>query len=96
MDFDPETWKDEGKYYEEPYPRRDMVKSLTEDHLKAGMTKASVLELLGAPTETPKFQDHDLVYWLGPESGFVSVDSSWLVIDLDQEEQVEKFSVVSD
>lgn len=52
--------------------------------------------MLGKPPATDYFSDWDLVYWLGPERGFLSIDSEWLVVKLDQNEVVTDFKIVRD
>jgi hypothetical protein len=32
------------------------------------------------PPPSEYFREYDYVYWLGPERGFVSIDSEWLVV----------------
>ncbi|HEU0043911.1 outer membrane protein assembly factor BamE domain-containing protein [Sphingomonas sp.] len=96
MTFDPQIWADQAAVYAPPYPRRQMVADIRRTHLKAGATRAEVIALLGAPTETDKFADHDLVYWLGPEEGAISVDSQWLLIDLDAAARVNTVAVATD
>ena len=61
-----------------------------------GMTEAEVIALLGAPTETDKFKDHRLIYVLGPERGFISIDYEWLAVDFDSTGKVSNVTVVSD
>jgi hypothetical protein len=50
-----------------------------------GMRRAEVEALLGERDLTGYFKDYDMVYCLGPERGFVPIDSEWLVIKLDQD-----------
>jgi hypothetical protein len=38
--------------------------------------------LLGEPPKTEYFKEFDLVYYLGPERGFMGIDSEWLVLKL--------------
>lgn len=37
-----------------------------------------------------------MVYLLGPEGGLFPIDNEWLLIDLDQQERVSGYRVVSD
>jgi outer membrane protein assembly factor BamE (lipoprotein component of BamABCDE complex) len=69
---------------------------LTSSGRLNGMTQTEVVALLGAPTDTDKFKDHRLVYVLGPERGFISIDYEWLAIDFDPAGKVSKAAVVSD
>lgn len=96
MDFDPKIWADEAAFYEEPYPRRAMVGDVRARMLTPSMTRADVIALLGQPTDTPYFADHDLVYWLGPETGIAGMDSQWLVIDFDAAGKFQNAQVATD
>ena len=60
------------------------------------LSRASVVELMGEPLKTPYFKEFDMVYWLGPERAFMSIDSEWLVIKLDSSAHVEAAKVVRD
>jgi hypothetical protein len=61
-----------------------------------GMTKAEVTGLLGPPPPTDKFDEHDLVYVLGPERSWISLDYEWLLVDFDSTGRVLDVTVVSD
>lgn len=78
--FDSSAWKsvpadDPGKLA--------MVDDLLARHQLVGMTRTEIDAMLGTPPTTPFFQDYDYVYWLGPERGFISIDSEWLGIAFD-------------
>lgn len=93
--FDSAAWQDERLVHEEEVRNR-MAADLLANHLKQGQTRDEVLALLGPPTDTPYFRDHDLVYWLGAEGGYAGIDSRWLVIDLDDAGHVERAEIVTD
>lgn len=76
--FDPVQWKDEASV--RAGARLPMADHLIANGTLLGKTKEEVLQLLGTPPETGYFSDWDLVYWLGPERGFMSIDSEWLVL----------------
>ena len=61
-----------------------------------GMTRAEVVGLLGPPPPTDKYEDHGLVYVLGPERGIISIDYEWLLVDFDSAGKVMATAVVSD
>jgi len=94
--FDSTAWKDLEQIQREPYARRTMADELTSHRGLDGKSRAEVRELLGEPTETEYFSDWDLVYWLGPQRGFIAVDSEWLVIRFDDSDQVAEYTVKSD
>lgn len=79
-----------------PEKRVDMVDNLLENHDLMGMTKEEVVLLLGKDTETEYFKaDGNLVYYLGPERGFISIDSEWLVLEI-EENQVTQVNIFRD
>ena len=57
-----------------------MVDDLMRTRPLVGMSRAQLEELLGVPPPSEYFREYDYVYWLGPERGFVSIDSEWLVV----------------
>ncbi|WP_337661350.1 hypothetical protein [Erythrobacter sp. Alg231-14] len=61
-----------------------------------GLTKPQVIYLLGPETETSYFSEFDFVYSLGPERGFFSIDSEWLVINFDENGVVSTYQIVRD
>jgi hypothetical protein len=62
--------------------RADMVDDLLRRYRLAGWTQRQVLNLLGPPTPTDKWEDWELIYVLGPQSGLLRVDHEWLLIDV--------------
>jgi len=60
------------------------------------MARTEVVKLLGEPPQTDYFSDWDLVYWLGPERSFISIDSEWLVLRLGTDEHVVNCRIVRD
>jgi len=94
--FDSRVWQD-PKQVEGDDPVRlrmvdDLVRSKRLDYLR----RADVEALLGNPPATEYFRDHDLVYWLGPERGRMSIDSEWLAIDFDKNGIVRSYQIVHD
>jgi hypothetical protein len=57
-----------------------MADGLVASGALLGRNAKEVALQLGPPTDTDKFKSDDLVYWLGAERGFPSVDSERLVI----------------
>src|SRR5207249_11294818 len=78
--FDSASWQDEDQVYSDNPVRLRMVDDLLKRYQLVGISKAKIDELLGPPTKTEKFGDYDYVYWLGPERGFIRIDSEWLGI----------------
>lgn len=96
MPFDRAVWTNEETIRTQPDLRRSMANDVMDKYLKTGMRRQDVIALLGEPSDAPHFQDRDLVYWLGSEGGFISIDSAWLVIDLDETGAVAGFEKVTD
>ena len=60
-----------------------MIDDFLDNHKLNSRTIDQVKSLLGEPEDTGYFKDYEMVYWLGPERGLFSIDSEWLVINLD-------------
>jgi len=69
--------------------RLQMADDLIQTHRLDGMTRSQVISLLGEPPKTPYFKDYDLVYLLGPERGFMPIDSEWLVVKFGRDGRAE-------
>lgn len=77
--------------------RTYMVEDLLKKYNLKEMTKDEVTTLLGKPTDTGYFQkENNMVYYLGPERGLISIDSEWLVIEFDDRENVKEYMVLTD
>ncbi len=61
-----------------------------------GMAKSEVIAMLGVPPTTGYFRDYDLVYYLGPERGWMGIDSEWLVLKLDGSGKVTQYRMPRD
>jgi hypothetical protein len=92
--FDPVAWQDE--FQVEQGVRLKMADRLIAQQSLLGKTRVEVVELLGDPTPTGHFSDWDLVYWLGPERGFIRIDSEWLVLRLADDGRVVDNRIVRD
>lgn len=60
-----------------------MVDNMLSRYTLIGMEKEEVINLLG-PETTSIFEENDerLIYYLGPERGFIRIDSEWLVLTI--------------
>jgi hypothetical protein len=94
--FDAAAWRDSAQVYSPAAVRGCMVDDLLARHEFLGRRRAEVVTLLGEPRPTPYFTNYDLVYWLGPERGAMSIDSEWLVIRLDSTGRVAERRLVTD
>jgi hypothetical protein len=73
-----------------------MVDDLLHRHQFRGMTREQVTAVIGEPDKTEYFKEWDMVYWLGQERGFISIDSEWLVFKLGSQKKVVDYNIVSD
>lgn len=87
--FDAVQWKNEKLVNSRDPIRIRMVDDLLNKNELIGMSKSGVNDLLGIPPKTGYFSNYDYVYWLGPERGFMSIDSEWLVIKFENNKVVE-------
>ncbi|MFN7110965.1 MAG: hypothetical protein ACK4M2_04950 [Brevundimonas sp.] len=91
--FDPQKWRDADLGTRE---RANMVGSLLKARRLNGIDRAAVIDLLGEPTSTDKWDGSEMIYVLGPDGGLFPIDHEWLLIDLDQQGRVSGYRVVSD
>ncbi len=91
--FDQERWRNADL---ETRERAHMVASLLAEHPLKGMDRAEVFALLGPPTSTDKWEGTEMIYVLGPDGGLMAIDHEWLLIELDQQDRVSAYRVVSD
>ena len=107
LSFDSTIWKrgftdNFGIIYSPDTIRLRMVDDLLHRHRLRGMTREEVVSLLGTPPETNYFREYDLVYWLGPDGGYIgsrvpapSIDSEWwLAIKFGGDGRVSKTALV--
>jgi hypothetical protein len=73
-----------------------MVDDVVKRFLSVGLTRDSLLRVLGPADSTDYFREYDFVYWLGPERGWMSIDSEWLVVRLDPAGNVSEVRIVTD
>ncbi|MFL6300656.1 MAG: hypothetical protein ACJ71N_08635 [Terriglobales bacterium] len=85
--FDSVTWKANPDCGSDAKRIRMIDDLLAKRDLK-GMSRVEVEGLLGESNTEGYFKDYDMVYCLGPERGFVAIDSEWLVIRLDHDKVV--------
>lgn len=92
--FDPIAWQDEALVQQGA--RLAMADRLVARRSLTGKSRDEVVKLLGEPPPTEYFADWDLVYWLGRERGFMSIDSEWLVIKFGPDGRVADYRIVRD
>lgn len=94
--FNAAQWNDPALSAAPTYVRLCMVDDLLAKYLLMGRPQKGVVELLGPPEPQNGFADYDMVYMLGPERQFISIDYEWLVIKLDAAGHVNDAKVVTD
>lgn len=94
--FTPARWNDSTLAFGPAAIRGCVVDDLLRREKLRGRTRAEIVALLGEPPRTDYFRDYDLVYWLGPERGMMSIDSEWLVFRLDSTGRVIEHRLVTD
>ncbi|MFQ4137822.1 hypothetical protein PGN35_016010 [Nodosilinea sp. PGN35] len=94
--FNFSQWNDPTLSAAPTYVRLCMVDDLVDKYILMGRSQADVIELLGSPEPETSFSDYDMVYVLGPERSFISIDYEWLVIKLDAAGHVNEAKIVTD
>lgn len=91
--FDAAEWRNQGvsDHFTSWPPRLCMVDDLLASGRLLGMTEGQVVRLLGPPASKDfpfGASECDMHYYLGPERGFMRIDSEWLFIKLDSDGRV--------
>jgi hypothetical protein len=87
LPFDRTVWNAEAEGIDD-FRRHRMADWLLKQRRLVGMSRAEIVSMLGDPTETSHFREYDLVYVLGNERGWMSIDSEWLLMRLDDSGRV--------
>lgn len=94
IEFDRTVWVQNGT--DSASLRLRMADGLLRSKGLLGKSRAEIAALLGPPTSTDRFTDADLIYLLGPERGFIAIDSEWLTLRLDGAGNVRDARIVTD
>ena len=95
--FESAGWSSESRDQTSLWPTRlRMVDDLIASKRLDGLQRSEVTALLGPADETEYFKNWDLVYWLGPERGWIRVDSEWLVLRFNGSGRVAEYRVARD
>jgi len=94
LKFDSVTWRAGSGFTNSVRIR--MVDDLLQRHQFIGTRQEEVILVLGQPDETNHFGNWNMIYHLGPERGFISIDDEWLVFRLDNQKKVAEYRIVSD
>jgi hypothetical protein len=91
--FDADLWRTENT---RSVARQRMADRLLARRSLIGLRRHQVVAMLGEPRDTEYFREWDMVYLLGNERGFISIDSEWLVLRLGLDENVIDARLVRD
>ncbi len=99
LDFNTDVWKDPESYKyraKDITERQKMLEAVLE--LVNGKSKNEIIDLLGHGEDFGYFKasGRDLIYILGPERSFISIDSEWLLLWFDQNNILERYEICSD
>ena len=95
--FESVNWSSESRNQASLWPTRlRMVDDLVASKRLDGLQRGEVTALLGPADQTEYFKDWDLVYWLGPERGWIRIDSEWLVLRFDRSGHVAEYRIARD
>lgn len=92
--FDAVLWQDPARI--QAGIRLEMADWLLANEALIGLTKSKVAAMLGDPPATGYFRNWDLVYHLGDERSYFSIDSEWLVARLGPDGRVVEARIVTD
>ena len=95
LPFDSAKWQDRALISAQPPIRIRMVDDLLKNYSFQGMSYEAITNLLGEPDKTAYFKEWDMAYWLGPERGFINIDSEWLVLRLNEKKDVSEYKIVT-
>lgn len=97
LPFVPSWWAADRENWSDPLKKRHRIADgfvLTGRLL--GKSREELITLLGAPPRTDKFSDWEMVYPLGAERGFISIDMEWLVVRLNSSGKAVEARIVRD
>jgi hypothetical protein len=105
IDFDSDDWKAAASQ-EGRGPTKERIK-MVDDLIASGVLdnkqREEVRAILGPDDGEDGtghgagyFSDWDDVYWLGPERGFIGIDSEWLVIKYGNDGRVREYRIATD
>ena len=99
--FDAELWRNQEQVEHNTMwpPRLCMVDNLMSSGKLKGLTRSQVVQLLGPPHDKNfpgGAMNCDIHYYLGPERGFIRIDSEWLFITLGDNGKVNKYWIYRD
>jgi hypothetical protein len=99
-DFDSARWRDEASasYSRGDITDRQKMLGRVVNQVLPDANRAQLESLLGVSPPTRYFTElrPDLLYCLGPERGFISIDSEWLAIWFDDNSITARWELLTD
>ena len=85
------------KWVSEPELRMRIADDLLNNYELAGKAEEEIIVLLGKNDNDDGYfnVDNRYVSWLGPERGFISIDSEWLIINF-VDGRVSEYNLITD
>lgn len=85
------------KWHEHEDKRVDIVDDLLEEYDFTGWSETKVTKLLGEPVKDGGGKEpNNIVYYLGDERGYPSIDREWLLFWFDESHYVTKVEITTD
>jgi hypothetical protein len=78
------------------HKRHRIADTLVASHQLIGRTRAEIEAQLGFVSRARGFEGWDMIYLLGDERGFFSIDGEWLVIRLDASGRASEARIITD
>lgn len=97
-DFDAQLWRAHEGVGHDPMwpPRLTMVDDLIGSGELDGLSRDQVVALLGPPELGETDEGNQYIYWLGPERGYLRIDSEWIAIDFGDDGKVKGYELMRD
>jgi hypothetical protein len=93
--FDRARWLESGNGSDDLIRHR-MADRLVASNALIGRARSEIETMLGPSNGHGYFKDECLAYHLGPERGYISIDSEWLVLSCNASGQVVRARVLRD
>lgn len=93
VEFDPGVWQADAATGSGP--RLRMADRMIARRALEGLSRTELIAKLGPP-DSHIFPGYDMIYLLGPERGFVSIDSEWLAVQFGADGRVTGARLVRD
>lgn len=98
--FDAAQWRAAHPNPPDPWPTRlRMADDLVATRRLDGFTAVQVEALLGPPDDEPGYRhafNCDAIWWLGPERGWIRIDSEWLCVNYGADSVVSSYRLARD